>query len=68
MKILAIDIGAGTQDIILFEEEKNIENCVKLVLPSPSSVYAKKVEKASLKSKDIFVKGTIIGENLLFKL
>jgi len=66
MKILALDIGAGTQDVLLYDEEKgSIENCVKIVLPSPSLIFAKKVRKATLLCKDIFVKGTVIGGGAL---
>jgi uncharacterized protein (DUF1786 family) len=62
MKILALDIGAGTQDILLYDEEKeSIENCVKIVLPSPSLIFAEKVRRAALLCKDIFVKGDVIG-------
>ena len=62
MRILAIDIGAGTKDILLFDDSKEtIENCVKLVLPSPSQVYADKVRRATAHSKDIFVNGDMIG-------
>ena len=39
-RLLAIDVGAGTQDILLFESRKPIENCVKLVLPSMSAIVA----------------------------
>jgi uncharacterized protein (DUF1786 family) len=62
MKILAIDIGAGTEDIFLFDsQKKSIENCVKLVLPSPSRVFAAKVREATRLCKDLLVKGDIIG-------
>lgn len=62
MKILAIDIGAGTEDVLLFDSQKeSIENCVKLVLPSPSQVFATKVREATRLYKDIFAKGDIIG-------
>ncbi|RLI04738.1 hypothetical protein DRO26_04020 [Candidatus Bathyarchaeota archaeon] len=61
MKILALDIGAGTQDILLFDEEKNPENCVKIVLPSPSKVFAEKIREATRKHRDLFIKGEIIG-------
>ena len=62
MKILAIDIGAGTEDIFLFDsQKKSIENCVKLVLPSPSKVFAAKVREATRLYKDLLVKGDIIG-------
>ena len=32
MRILAIDMGTGTQDILVFDSEKPVENNVKLVL------------------------------------
>jgi len=62
MKILAIDIGAGTEDVLLYgDRKKSVENCVKLVLPSPSQVFATKVREATRLYKDLFVKGDIIG-------
>lgn len=62
MKILALDIGAGTEDVLLYDDrKKSIENCVKMVLPSPSQVFAAKVREATRLYKDIFVKGDIIG-------
>lgn len=66
MKILALDMGAGTQDVLLYDEEKgNIENCVKIVLPSPSLIFAGKVRRATLFCKDIFLKGAVIGGGAL---
>ncbi len=62
MKILALDIGAGTEDVLLYDDrKKSIENCVKMVLPSPSQVFAAEVREATRLSKDLFVKGDIIG-------
>jgi uncharacterized protein (DUF1786 family) len=62
MKILAIDIGAGTEDILLYDDEKrSIENCIKMVLPSPSKVFAAKVRTATRQGNDLFVKGDTIG-------
>lgn len=62
MKILAIDIGAGTEDILLYDDQKkSVENCVKMVLPSPSLVFAAKVNEATRLYKDLFIKGDIIG-------
>jgi uncharacterized protein (DUF1786 family) len=60
LKILAIDIGAGTQDILLFDSEKQLENCIKLVLPSPSPLLAARVE-ALADGQDIFISGHTIG-------
>jgi len=62
MKILAIDVGAGTQDILLYDNMKiSVENCVKLVLPSPSLVFAERVRKATSLRRDVFVKGDVMG-------
>jgi len=62
MKILALDIGAGTEDVLLYDDRKrSIENCVKMVLPSPSQVFAAKVREATRLCKDLFVKGDIVG-------
>jgi uncharacterized protein (DUF1786 family) len=36
MKILSVDIGTGTQDILLYDSNLDIENCFKLILPSPT--------------------------------
>jgi len=33
MRILAVDIGTGTQDILLFDSSKRVENCVKMIMP-----------------------------------
>lgn len=62
MKILALDIGAGTEDVLLYDDKKRSwENCIKMVLPSPSRVFAAKVEEATRLYKNLNVKGDIIG-------
>lgn len=61
MKILAIDIGDGTQDILLYDDEKNIENCIKMVLPSPSRIFAERVREVTQRRRDLFIRGRIIG-------
>ena len=62
MKILALDIGAGTEDILLFDsKKKNVENCIKLVLPTPSLIYAKKVTKVTIQKENILLTGSVIG-------
>ena len=60
-KILAIDIGAGTEDILLYDEAKNVENCIKMILPAPSIVHATAVNHATMLRKDVFVRGYTIG-------
>jgi uncharacterized protein (DUF1786 family) len=58
MKILAIAIGAGTEDILLFDSTKNIENCISLVLPTPSKVLADKLKRSQ---GNVFIHGDTIG-------
>jgi uncharacterized protein (DUF1786 family) len=62
MKILALDIGAGTEDILLYDDgKKSVENCLKMVLPAPSQVYAAQVKAATRLGQDLFIKGDTIG-------
>jgi uncharacterized protein (DUF1786 family) len=62
MKILAIDIGAGTQDILLFDSGKKIENCISFVLPTPSRVLA---ERLNTIEGDVYIHGDTIGGGAL---
>lgn len=64
MRILAIDIGAGTQDILLFDSEKNIENCTSLVLPTPSKIFANRLR--AIKGH-VYIQGDTIGGGSLTK-
>jgi uncharacterized protein (DUF1786 family) len=65
MKILAIDIGAGTIDILLYVNGKRFENSIKFILPSPTRVYAKKVTHSTEKGRDLHIGGDIIGGGAL---
>jgi uncharacterized protein (DUF1786 family) len=58
MKILAIDIGAGTQDIFLFDSQKKIENCISFVLPTPSKFFAEKLKTIE---SHVYIRGDTIG-------
>ena len=48
MKILAIDVGTGTQDILIYDDEKELENSIKLVLPSTFPNKLKKLKMTSI--------------------
>jgi uncharacterized protein (DUF1786 family) len=58
MRILAIDIGAGTQDILLFDSKKKIENCTSLVLPTPSKILSEKLREIE---GPVYIYGDTIG-------
>jgi len=40
MRLLAVDIGTGTQDILVFDSSKLVENCVKMIMPSAKPIIA----------------------------
>jgi uncharacterized protein (DUF1786 family) len=60
-KILAMDIGGGTQDILIYEEGKSMENCVQMILPSPTRIVAQQIFKATTSGKNIFLGGNTMG-------
>ena len=61
LKILAVDVGQGTKDILLYDSESVLENCIKLILPSPTRVYAQAVRRATQAGEDLLLTGSIIG-------
>jgi uncharacterized protein (DUF1786 family) len=61
MLILAADVGTGTQDILLFDSEKEVENSLLMVMPAPTQVIAEKVRKATIEGKTIVFTGNIMG-------
>lgn len=61
MRILTIDVGTGTQDILLFDSDGPIENSFQLVMPSPTQIIAQQVRAATAERKPIVLSGTIMG-------
>ena len=59
--ILAADIGGGTQDILLIEPDQPLENAVKLVLPSPTVIAARRIRKATKEGRPLFLSGRVMG-------
>jgi uncharacterized protein (DUF1786 family) len=60
-RILAIDVGAGTQDILLWEASQPMENNVKLVLPSWTTILARRVKEATREGRPLFLAGNLMG-------
>ncbi len=61
MKILAVDVGTGTQDILLFDSDREIENNLKLVMPSPTMLVAEKIRTATAHRQSIVLSGVMMG-------
>src|ERR1700741_1498541 len=61
MKILAIDMGTGTQDILLFDSSLPAENNVKMVMPSATQIAAGRIRRATAASRPVLITGVIQG-------
>ncbi|MGB8648055.1 MAG: DUF1786 family protein [Anaerolineae bacterium] len=61
MKILAIDIGTGTQDILLFDTSIEVENCLQIVMPSPTVLVANRIKAATARGEPVLLTGMIMG-------
>ncbi len=61
MRLLAIDIGGLTQDILLFDTFRTIENCIKMVMPSPSAILAQKIAAATKAKRPLLLTGVNMG-------
>ena len=61
MRILAIDVGTGTQDILLFDSSQQLENSVKLVMPSPTLVIGETIRRATRDRRPILLRGVTMG-------
>ncbi len=61
MRILAIDMGSGTQDIVVFDSEKPVENNVKMILPSATEVAARRIRRAAARGDAVVLTGSVAG-------
>jgi uncharacterized protein (DUF1786 family) len=61
MLILAVDVGTGTQDILLFDSDREVENCLKMVMPSPTMRVAASVREATRSGDDVLLTGLLMG-------
>ncbi|MFN2289784.1 MAG: DUF1786 domain-containing protein [Anaerolineae bacterium] len=61
MKILAVDVGTGTQDVLLFDSTKEPENALKMVMPSPTVLVARAIRAATEAGQDLLLTGVTMG-------
>ena len=61
IRILTVDVGTGTQDILLFESGKTIENCFKMVMPSPTVIVAERIRRATERGQAVLLTGVTMG-------
>ncbi|HEV2009896.1 MAG TPA: DUF1786 domain-containing protein [Candidatus Limnocylindria bacterium] len=60
-RILAIDIGAGTMDTLVYDPGQPMENAVQLVLPSATALAGRKIAAARDQRKPVFLHGNLMG-------
>ncbi len=63
VRVLALDIGVGTCDVLLYDSGRELENCTRMVLPSPTRLLAAEVDRAveAAGKEGIFIYGYTVG-------
>jgi uncharacterized protein (DUF1786 family) len=61
MQILCVDIGTGTQDVLLFRAGLGLENALKLVLPSPTMIIRDRIRHATAAGRPVVLSGEMMG-------
>lgn len=61
VRVLAVDVGTGTQDILLFDSEIELENCVQMVMPSPTASVASRIRRATAAGEGVLLAGVTMG-------
>jgi uncharacterized protein (DUF1786 family) len=60
-RILTIDVGLGTADVLILEPGIPAENSVKLVVPSRTQVVAGQIRAATAAGKTVVFSGPVMG-------
>ncbi|MEX2246712.1 MAG: DUF1786 family protein, partial [Dehalococcoidia bacterium] len=58
---LAIDMGTGTQDILLFDSDGAVENSLKMVMPSATKIAEGRIRRATAVGRSLLLTGEIQG-------
>lgn len=58
---LILDIGSGTQDVLLYQEGLELENCPKFILPAPARRVAARIRELTAKGRDLYLYGQNMG-------
>ena len=59
--VLAVDVGAGTTDILLTRAGQPLENAVKLVVPSATQVAGARIAAATAAGRTVVFRGPVMG-------
>ncbi len=61
MRILCVDVGTGTQDILLYDSRLDLENGLKLVVPAPTMIIHRRLKAATRRGKPVLLTGLTMG-------
>jgi uncharacterized protein (DUF1786 family) len=61
VRILAVDAGTGTQDILLFDSSAPPENSLKLIMPSATAIAARRIRHATRDGRAVVLTGVTMG-------
>jgi len=61
MRILAVDMGTGTQDILLFDSAQPIENALQMIMPSSTQIAARRIRAATSDRCAVVLTGVTAG-------
>ena len=61
MRILAVDAGTGTQDILLFDSSLPSESSLKLIMPSATQIAARRIRQATGEGRAVVLTGVTMG-------
>jgi uncharacterized protein (DUF1786 family) len=61
MRILTVDVGTGTQDILLFDSSGPVENSLHLIMPAPTQIVAKRIRAATAARRPVVLSGVMMG-------
>lgn len=59
--ILAIDVGKGTEDILLWDGKSSFENAIQLVAPSRTQLIADKLQQLVHQKNTIYIAGELMA-------
>ncbi len=61
MRILAVDVGTGTQDILVLDTAQTVENALQMIMPSPTQIAGGRIRAATADRQAIVLTGVIAG-------